>query len=346
MPLSDHVNDLSIAQALDRAGHHLSFTEVQRLVWAALDENTVTQQEINDLREVLRRCDRMNERSRRFLQRFVDAAQRAMPAGTARIQSTAAARQLIRDFASQPGTGQGAFLHLDRTVVALALHNHVRNPGCLNQGRTELCGPTSFMYSLVRDNPVAYVELAISLFRHGRGRAGQLRVRASGSLRRHRLPETVGIDQAHWMIAASIADSENLFVRYNEHTDRLGGLTRPQEILRWFRGAGYTNIRSDYSDLCRRQSAGNARQASRLHSEGYRVCLSVHANLMYENRQTRDSRISNHWVVLTRAIQFSPSVRLGVFSWGDGNYEIPHGSIALSVNDFLDNYYGYVAASY
>ena len=34
---------------------------------------------------------------------------------------------------------------------------------------------------------------------------------------------------------------------------------------------------------------------------------------------------------------------MNIFTWGDGNYQVPQ-SGALPLDDFLMNYYGYVAA--
>ena len=53
---------------------------------------------------------------------------------------------------------------------------------------------------------------------------------------------------------------------------------------------------------------------------------------------------TEHWVVLRSLIDRSNGkVALTVFTWGEGEYQIPHGSKDLSVGDFLDNFYGYVA---
>jgi hypothetical protein len=58
-----------------------------------------------------------------------------------------------------------------------------------------------------------------------------------------------------------------------------------------------------------------------------------------------------HWVVLRDKIQVTNGfVTAKVFSYGDGNYEIPHAhprtgaKKPLPVADFLGNFYGYVAA--
>jgi hypothetical protein len=71
----------------------------------------------------------------------------------------------------------------------------------------------------------------------------------------------------------------------------------------------------------------------------------------YDDQSDKGSALTMHWVVLREKIQvMNGFVKAKVFSYGDGDYLIPHpqektGAVKpLAVGDFLMNFYGYVAA--
>jgi hypothetical protein len=70
----------------------------------------------------------------------------------------------------------------------------------------------------------------------------------------------------------------------------------------------------------------------------------------YDDQSDKGSAFTMHWVVLREKIQVANGyVKAKVFSWGNGDYEIPHPNKAgaikpLATKDFLMNFYGYVAA--
>jgi hypothetical protein len=86
-------------------------------------------------------------------------------------------------------------------------------------------------------------------------------------------------------------------------------------------------------------------EASRLFSAGYRVCLLIGSNLIDTTKQAESSDIrDDHWVVLQSAIDRSGgNVKMIIFTWGDQNRQVPQSGV-LPLDDFLMNYYGYVAA--
>ena len=72
--------------------------------------------------------------------------------------------------------------------------------------------------------------------------------------------------------------------------------------------------------------------------------MFINGQMLEAPNQTKSSNIANHWVVLRSPIDRSGGkVTAKVFTWGNGDYKIPQGG-DLSVDDFLKNFYGYVAA--
>ena len=119
----------------------------------------------------------------------------------------------------------------------------------------------------------------------------------------------------------------------------------------WFRKAGYRDVRENANISQFNKGIGTADEANRLLDAGYRVCLLISANMIkYDDQSDKGWGTSKHWVVLRDKIQvMNGNVTTKVYSYGDGDYAIPHPNRAgeikpLPVGDFLQNFYGYVAA--
>ena len=87
---------------------------------------------------------------------------------------------------------------------------------------------------------------------------------------------------------------------------------------------------------------------------GYRVCLFIHSNMLYKEKQSNGSATPDHWVVLTSRVRWGSTmigseakrtIAFTIYTWGEGHRAVPQTG-ALTVDDFLDNYYGFVAAKY
>jgi hypothetical protein len=66
--------------------------------------------------------------------------------------------------------------------------------------------------------------------------------------------------------------------------------------------------------------------------------------MLYAAKQSNTTYRGNHFVVLRSPIvDDGRTVRLTVFTWGEGERQIPEGA-PLSESDFLGNVYGYVVA--
>lgn len=94
------------------------------------------------------------------------------------------------------------------------------------------------------------------------------------------------------------------------------------------------------------KDTGTMDDANRLLNQGYRVCLFIAAQMLTSKEQTDTTLLANHWVVQrSPMLRQNGNVSFNVFTWGDGDYAVPENPAKpLSVNDFLENFYGYVAA--
>jgi hypothetical protein len=75
--------------------------------------------------------------------------------------------------------------------------------------------------------------------------------------------------------------------------------------------------------------------------------LLIDDPMLYAGKQTKSGSVvlkDRHWVVLRSKIDRSGgNVKMNIFTWGDGDYKVPQGD-PLTVGQFLENYYGFVAA--
>src|SRR5207247_1175867 len=157
-----------------------------------------------------------------------------------------------------------------------------------------------------------------------------------------------------WLTCASLRDSENWFLDFDDtgKISDLAGVTLPNEMAQWFRKAGYRDVIEDTNVSEFNKGIDTVNEANALLDKGYRVCLFISANMIdYDDQTDKGSGFTKHWVVLREKIQVANgNVKAKIFTWGKGNYQIPHPSSKtgavkpLAVGDFLMNFYGYVAA--
>lgn len=259
------------------------------------------------------------------------------------------AEQLVRRFAGR--IGGGVFKHILRADVAKGLRERIQLPSLIHQKGSSLCGPAALLYDLLTRDPVAYVEYVIALYETGVGHLGKLEVKPGNDLKQHDPGTTV--EASDWIALASLRDSENYFFDYQAADDEFAGITLPHELEDWFRKTGYTDV-VDEARVVVDQEEDNVQRADAHFRDGYRVCLFIHSNMLDKAKQSTGSATPDHWVVLTSRVSFGTAVidseskrtiSFTIYTWGKGRWRVPDTG-ALTVDDFLDNYYGYVAARY
>lgn len=245
--------------------------------------------------------------------------------------------------------GVPAFSGVTRTDVYREIEERVADPSLIRQGAASLCGPAVVTYILARNRPGEYERYAKTLFETGDASVGDLRVRPGEDCRRQ-APE--GIGPADWVTLAGLRDSENMIFDYDEASDRVAGITFPGSIASWLTRMGFSGVRND-TNLVFHKRKSNFQDAVDQFRKGRAVCLFVSIDGIEKPSPGRgffDSiagKFPNHWVVLTGVDSTSADdVHFKIFTWGMGAYDIPGDSgwgPRLSMEDWLQNYYGYVS---
>jgi hypothetical protein len=316
--------------------------EVVNLLWETLKSGALTLEEVNDLDQVAKQSRSMPIWGRQVLTTFVRHAKWAIDRhGPYRLLTSKQqfAAEMVCNFLKQASPKK--FPNLGKDEVAAGMLMRIAHPGILNQGDASLCGPTALMHGVVSDRPGEYVRFAIDLFEKGRAKLGRMVIEPGADCRNYN--PNGKIPQVDWLTMASIRDSENWLFDYDEVEDEFAGITLPGELASWFSRAGYSDVKN-VTNVYFNKGGGTLDDADRLYAAGYRVCLFIGINMLKGSAQTSGSTTAEHWVVLrSRVVRSGGNVRLTVFTWGDGTYELPRRD-TLSLENFYRNFYGYVAA--
>jgi hypothetical protein len=274
----------------------------------------------------------------------------------AQIRGLTAARQMVAQFAQR--TQRPAFPNIDRDEVVGSLLKRIEKPEAIDQGGTNMCGPAAFMYTFATHDIAAYTKFVIDLYERGDAMVGGLRVTPSRSFRCDWMPQSLINSTADWIALGSIRDSTNWFFQY--HTNEIPflaagtrsdspwatwedtrGSTTAHEIKTWFSSMGYTEI-IDESTLFT-SNLDNLREADRRYRNGEKVCLRICANVIEAKTQQEAAKggsKGDHFIVLASPIEIGAEVHFRLFTWG-GFRQLP---FHLTPEEFLNSYYGYVAA--
>jgi hypothetical protein len=259
------------------------------------------------------------------------------------------AEELVRQFAARPGRGE--FKKISRSKVAEGLVVRVYKPSAIHQKVSSLCGPAALVFDLASRDPVAYVKYVISLYEHGKGRIRDIEVVPGSDLKSYDPGENV--EASDWIALASLRDSENYFFDYQDATNEFAGITLPGELEAWFRKVGYEEVINEARVIVD-QEEENILRANAYFQRGFRVCLFIHSNMLNKSTESSGSVTPDHWVVQTSSVTFGMTViggepkrtiALRIYTWGEGRRRVPQIGVLL-LDDFLDNYYGFVAAKY
>jgi hypothetical protein len=353
----DNLKSGSVEKALRKAlsgDLTIEHAEAIDIIRATLSNGYVSASELDDLTTIKATSKSISPRTKKLLENFVAKA-KGLDGGKGPYRlptdKHVFAANMTCDFLQK--TRRTAFPKLDLDEVGVGMLMRIASPGLVQQGDASLCGPAVFMFNLLTDNPVQYARFAIDLFSTGKGKIGRLQIEPGKDVRNHSPGK---IDQVDWLTMASLRDSENWFLDYDVSKDRIdmriSGMTPPGELAKWFRLAGFSDIRNETNlTNITHKGAATVNDANELWANGYRVCLFISGNMMAEDEQSsRGDITTRHWIVQRSRIDLSGGkAKLKVFSWGEGNYEIPHPNWQgkkrdLSDDEFLQNFYGYVAA--
>lgn len=198
-----------------------------------------------------------------------------------------------------------------------------------NQGRTSLCGPASFFYCLQMDRPDVYKQAANELWLHGKTKIGTLDItpgegckHPKGSFYSGSSERISGLD---WITLASLRDSENSIMSYDEVDDEVAGITMWGKITEWFEKSGYVKVFSNVG--LSRCSIEDVARLSEYADNGFKVVCLISAGMLFDFGSD-DTSSKNHWVVWAGALKNARGqaitknsrpdeiVNLKLFSWG------------------------------
>jgi len=263
------------------------------------------------------------------------------------------ALEMIANFEKKPNPS-AYFTKLDRQAIADGLKDRVKNPDLIQQGsKSSLCGPTALVVTLARTRITEYVKAVTGLYDFGTVRIGAMMGsernlipgRNAGWLISPRkdllnYKPSSAIAEVDWIILASIRDSENWALHYNDENNQASAITRGATLASWMRNVGYTEVIEKTNNFfCK--SATELQEAGRLYLDDYHVCLLIDANALYDGK-TPDY-YPNHWVILLSYIDYAPFVGMDVLSWGE-RWKLPKSQMKL--DEFLNYFYGYIAVKY
>ncbi|MEA5103967.1 hypothetical protein [Pantoea sp. S18] len=210
--------------------------------------------------------------------------------------------------------------------------NHSSYP---NQGATSLCGPASFFYCLQMDRPDIYQKAANDLWAFGKTKINNLVIEPGKGCRHPKgkfyfngRERVSGLD---WITLASLRDSENSIMSYDEIDDQVAGITMWGKLSEWFEKAGYVKVFSNVG-----LSNSNVQDLAKLNeyaNDGFKVVTLISAGMLFDFGPD-DTSSKNHWIVWDGAIKnekgqyvsesskMDEIVNLKLFSWGEVKNQI------------------------
>ncbi|WP_441253365.1 hypothetical protein [Bradyrhizobium sp. 613_E4_N2_2] len=331
----------------------LDYAEIVDIIRATVADGMVTAFELDDLTTIANTSRTLSPTSKKLITLFVGEEykeKRGIGPYDLNSDQKKLAAEMVCDFLKNTRTT--FFPKLDPHRVGIGILRRIAKPSLINQDQGSLCGPSALMFGYASDKPGSYARFAIDLYQKGQANLGRLLIKPGKDVRNFTPPWS--LDHVDWLTCASIRDSENWFLDFDDtgKISDLAGVTLPSEMEQWFRKAGYRDVRENTNISRYNKDIDDVNEANRLLDSGYRVCLFISANMIdYDDQSDKGSAFTMHWVVLREKIQvMNGYVKAKVFSYGDGDYVIPHpqektGAVKpLAVRDFLMNFYGYVAA--
>jgi hypothetical protein len=319
----------------------LSQSKVVEILRATLANGIVSASELDDLKMVATKSNTIMDRSKKMIL-YLDSQVGGRFGGPPikfDSKNQLFAANMVCDFLKM--RNHTRWTNVDRDEVGVGILLRRAKPGILHQRNASLCGPSSLLFTLLLDQPIEYARYAIDMYEKGYAHIGRIFIKPSPRIFLAKLDT---IDPVDWITMASLRDSENWILDYQTASREFAGMTLPGELADWFRRAGYSDVRQDANVLRRQRGTETMDEASRLFISGYRVCLFIAGNMIEAENQTTSATLPDHWVPLVSPIERSgDQVKLTVHSWGNGATSIPQRA-PLSLTNFLENFYGYVAA--
>ncbi len=271
------------------------------------------------------------------------------------LSSQERAEKLIQEMRKAP---HGVWPHINGRDLCDELDMRIDFPDLINQKSTPFCEPTSIVFGLASSDPAAYVNFVGRLFLTGRAHLKHWLVEPCKTVLHSNAFHSAGIDVADWIPTVSIRNAEDMLLPLGlpipgiRNKIAFKGVTLA-ETAHEAKRAGFTSVKENLH-----RTVEALHQANHWFHKKYIVCLGINAQLLKEppSKLKKLSHHSDHRVVLRSKIHIennwitTDTIDLKVFSWGD-EMRIPRSNPGgkqetLSVDDFLQNYRGFVALKF
>ena len=238
----------------------------------------------------------------------------------------------------------------DRKKIKNQIVSRMNHSNYPNQGGTSLCGPAAFFYCLLMDRPDVYKQAVNELWLHGKTKIGTLDISPGNGCRHPKgsfyddygREAVSGLD---WITLASLRDSENAIMSYDEVGDQVSGITMWGKLTEWFEKAGYEKVFDNIS-----LSHANVNDIISLNnyvSNGHKVVSLISAGMLSDF--PGDSSSKNHWIVWDSQVRCNDGglvsastsvldkVDLTLFSWGNVRNQLKNN---VNLDVFLKHTFG------
>ncbi len=207
------------------------------------------------------------------------------------------AKRLITDFLFRSSSQfPSSMFYPEVTKASLidGLRERVDSPAKVAQEGASLCGPACFIYVLLNTHPDLYVQLVLDLYKNGKSTLGKLQLEPSpraGNIQGKYPPAPVD-----WIALTGMMSD------YYDADQQWAGITMPGTLVNWFKQTGFQSAADD-TNLFSTKELDDLMQAQQAYTNGYSVCLFVHAEAFVPGYEKDGSWLPNHWVVLSSLIQ-------------------------------------------
>lgn len=211
-----------------------------------------------------------------------------------------------------------------------------------SQMSASLCGPATFYYCLLKDRPDLYENVAWQLWKYGDSKLNSLTIKPSKGCRSiQNIEDISGLD---WLTLASLRDSSNSVMAYDEVSDKVAGITLPSAIKEWFSKIGSQCIH-DGTSLFFSSSLDELIKLNELYEKNYHVALFISGKIIDPFSQTKNTK--DHWIILASKINvngeplskmssLNGKIKFNLFSWGRRRKTLD----STTLDEFLNHFYG------
>jgi hypothetical protein len=223
----------------------------------------------------------------------------------------------------------------DKRKIEAQIASRMSHSSYPNQGGTSLCGPASFFYCLQMDRPDVYKQAANELWLYGKTKINNLEIKPGEGCRHPKGTFYINgrerISGLDWITLASLRDSENSIMSYDEVDDQVAGITMWGKLTEWFEKSGYMKVFSNVG--LARCNIEDLAQLNKYAKKGFKVVSLISAGMLFDFGPD-DTSSKNHWIVwdgtlrnsngqdVTENSKIDEIVNLKLFSWGNVKNQI------------------------